>query len=117
VPTGKLSLLGPGFNENATPHWAFYNLPHPPWIDFPALDLPWSRAIILASLVSPHDPEIPCQSPTSVRKGDPERILLWSEVHTGLTLDAYGEVRVLSAAAWHQRRADLEEPGGPPLPD
>ena len=46
--------------------------------------------------------------------GSPEQIVLWSEVRTGLTLDERGDIRVLDAAAWQQRRQRLQDLGGPP---
>jgi hypothetical protein len=48
-------------------------------------------------------------------QGTPEQILLSCEVRTGLTLDEYGDVRVLNAKTWHERRERLENLGGPPL--
>ena len=47
-------------------------------------------------------------------QGTPEHILLWCEARTGLTLDEYGDVRVLDAKSWHERRERLEKLGGPP---
>lgn len=47
-------------------------------------------------------------------RGDPERILLWTQVITGLEVDALTAVRVLDAATWQQRRQRLQELGGPP---
>ena len=47
-------------------------------------------------------------------QGTPEHILLWCEARTGLTLDEYGDVRVLDAKTWHERRERLEKIGGPP---
>jgi hypothetical protein len=49
--------------------------------------------------------------------GSPEHILLWCEVRTGLTLDERGDVRVLDAKTWHERRERLEKLGGPPVSD
>ncbi len=46
----------------------------------------------------------------------PERILLWTEVMTGMELDASGEVRVLDTPTWHERRRRLEAIGGPVIP-
>jgi WD40 repeat protein len=43
------------------------------------------------------------------------RIVLWTQVLTGMELDSRGTVRVLDAAAWKDRRRRLEEAGGPPL--
>jgi WD40 repeat protein len=48
--------------------------------------------------------------------GDVERIVLWTQVLTGLELDADGVARVLDAATWHERRLRLNALGGPPLP-
>ena len=47
-------------------------------------------------------------------RGDPEQILRWIQVITGLELDERGEVRVLDAAAWQQCRQRLQILGGPP---
>jgi WD40 repeat protein len=47
-------------------------------------------------------------------EGDPERIVLWAQVITGLELDDYGGTRFLDAATWEQRRQRLQELGGPP---
>ena len=47
-------------------------------------------------------------------QGDPERILLWTQVITGAELDEYGQVRILDANTWQQRRRRLQELGGPP---
>ena len=45
-------------------------------------------------------------------KGDPERVLLWVEVITGVRVDEMAVPR-LDAAAWEQRRLRLHELGGP----
>jgi WD40 repeat protein len=42
-------------------------------------------------------------------RGDAEQILRWFQVITGLELDERGEVRVLDAAAWQQRRQRLQD--------
>jgi hypothetical protein len=47
-------------------------------------------------------------------QGTPEHILLWCDVRTGLTLDEYGDVRVLDAKTWRERRERLEKLGGAP---
>jgi WD40 repeat protein len=46
--------------------------------------------------------------------GDPEQVLLWTQVITGLELDEHGLVRWLDAATWQKRRQRLQELGGPP---
>jgi WD40 repeat protein len=48
--------------------------------------------------------------------GAPERITVWAQVLTGLELDKYGEITVLDADTWQQRRQRLAELGGPPRP-
>jgi WD40 repeat protein len=48
--------------------------------------------------------------------GHVERIVLWTQVQTGLELDADGLARVLDAATWQERRRRLGELGGPPPP-
>jgi WD40 repeat protein len=47
-------------------------------------------------------------------EGDPERIILWAQVITGLELDEYGGTPGLDATTWEQRRQRLQELGGPP---
>ena len=47
-------------------------------------------------------------------RGDPEQIFLWTQVITGLELDAAGNVHVLDAATWHERRQHLQKLGGAP---
>jgi WD40 repeat protein len=47
-------------------------------------------------------------------EGDPERVLLWVQVLTGIELDENGRTRVLDANTWQQRRQQLEKLGGPP---
>jgi WD40 repeat protein/predicted Ser/Thr protein kinase len=46
--------------------------------------------------------------------GTVERLQLWTQVITGMELDADGLVQVLGAATWQQRRQRLDELGGPP---
>jgi WD40 repeat protein/serine/threonine protein kinase len=48
--------------------------------------------------------------------GGPERIILWTQVRTGVELDTTGVIRVLDEPTWRQRRARLHRLGGPPLP-
>src|SRR5438876_9544144 len=48
-------------------------------------------------------------------EGEAERIVLWTQVITGMKLDDDGAVRVLDAPTWRQRRQRLEEMGGPPI--
>jgi len=46
--------------------------------------------------------------------GTPERAVLWTQVQTGLELNADRLISVLSAAEWHERRRRLEDLDGPP---
>jgi WD40 repeat protein len=55
------------------------------------------------------------RTPTDVA-GDPDRVGLWVQVLTGMELDPDGEARLLSPEAWEQRRRQLDERGGPPVP-
>jgi WD40 repeat protein/serine/threonine protein kinase len=48
--------------------------------------------------------------------GDRTRIVLWTQVATGLELDPAGGVLVLDTSAWQERRRRLDELGGMPLP-
>ncbi len=47
-------------------------------------------------------------------RGDPEQVLLWTQVITGLELDEHGLVRFLDTVTWQKRRQRLQELGGPP---
>jgi tetratricopeptide (TPR) repeat protein len=48
-------------------------------------------------------------------EGEPERVLLAVQVHTGLEFDEHGTVRPLGAEAWAERRRQLEDQGGSPF--
>ena len=48
--------------------------------------------------------------------GDVERLVLWTQVLTGMELTGEGVVHALDAEQWNQRRERLEKLGGPPLP-
>ena len=49
-------------------------------------------------------------------RGDPEQLLLWTQVITGLELDEHGLVRCLDAATWQKSgRAPGPEIGRPLL--
>jgi WD40 repeat protein len=47
--------------------------------------------------------------------GEVERVVLWTQVLTGMELTEHGSVRLIEAGAWHDRRRRLEHLGGPPL--
>ena len=51
---------------------------------------------------------------SACRASDSERIRLWAQVITGMETDDFGTIRVLDAAAWHDRRRRLQKLGGPP---
>jgi hypothetical protein len=48
--------------------------------------------------------------------GDAERVVLWSQVLTGLELDDDGRARPVDAETWQARRDRLQQQGGPPAP-
>jgi WD40 repeat protein len=48
--------------------------------------------------------------------GSVERIVLWTNVLTGMRLDETGAVHVLDSASWKEARRHLEDLGGPPSP-
>jgi WD40 repeat protein/serine/threonine protein kinase len=48
--------------------------------------------------------------------GGVERLLVWTQVVTGMELNPEGVFQVLDSATWQQRRQRLEELGGPPVP-
>jgi WD40 repeat protein len=52
--------------------------------------------------------------PPAPVEGEVERVVLWTQVLTGLELDADNVARVLDAPTWQERRRRLEELGGPP---
>jgi len=52
--------------------------------------------------------------PPAPVEGHVERLVLWTQVLTGLELDADKMARVLDADAWNERRRRLDELGGPP---
>ena len=55
-------------------------------------------------------------APTDV-PGDPRRIVLWTQVITGMELSQENlMIRVLAAETWRERRQLLDEQGGPPIP-
>jgi WD40 repeat protein/serine/threonine protein kinase len=56
------------------------------------------------------------QAPAPMQ-GEPERLVLWAEVVTGMELDDAGAVRVLDAEEWQSRRRQLAELDGFPPPD
>jgi WD40 repeat protein len=47
-------------------------------------------------------------------EGEAERVILWTQVITGLELGAAGAVHLLDAETWHERRQQLQALGGPP---
>jgi len=52
----------------------------------------------------------PCRVPQV--RGDPQQLLLWAQVMSGLELDENGLVHALDEATWRQRRQRLQELGG-----
>jgi WD40 repeat protein len=46
--------------------------------------------------------------------GEVDRVVLWTQVITGLELDRDDVIRVLDATTWQQCRQRLQELGGPP---
>jgi Flp pilus assembly protein TadD/sugar lactone lactonase YvrE len=53
--------------------------------------------------------------PTPVA-GDPDRIVLWTEVLTNMELDSSDATVAISGRDWDRRRQDLETRAGPPIP-
>ena len=49
-------------------------------------------------------------------EGDVTRIVLWTQVITGMEIDGGGIIRVLDGSAWEQRNQRLQSMGGPPVP-
>ena len=50
-------------------------------------------------------------------EGDPERLILWLQVITGMQLTEGGTAEVLDAEAWSERRKRLDDLGGRPMPN
>jgi Flp pilus assembly protein TadD len=48
-------------------------------------------------------------------EGPAERIVVWTEVLTGMEADLSGGLQVLDGPTWQQRRRRLQEQGGPPV--
>jgi WD40 repeat protein len=48
-------------------------------------------------------------------QGKVERVILWSQVITGMELEPSGGGRELDEVTWHQRLRRLKELGGPPI--
>jgi WD40 repeat protein len=46
--------------------------------------------------------------------GEAERLVTWTQVLTGMELDATGAIQVMDALTWQDRRRRLDEQGGPP---
>jgi WD40 repeat protein/tetratricopeptide (TPR) repeat protein len=55
------------------------------------------------------------QRPVAVT-GDVERITVWTQVLTGKEIDDHGDLRVLDTQTWQERRKQLIELGGSPIP-
>src|SRR5262249_33415139 len=53
---------------------------------------------------------------TAPVEGDVERITLWVQLLIGKELDSGGVSRDLDYKTWKERRQQLQEQGGPPLP-
>jgi WD40 repeat protein/tRNA A-37 threonylcarbamoyl transferase component Bud32 len=49
-------------------------------------------------------------------EGETQRLVLWTQLETGLEMDADGGIHAIKAAAWLQRRQQLQALGGPPAP-
>jgi hypothetical protein len=56
------------------------------------------------------------QRPQAV-KGDVKRIKLWTQVLTGTAMDDHGNLHVLDANTWQQRRQQFMQLGGNPIPE
>jgi hypothetical protein len=78
--------------------------------------LVFSGVAIMLFNSTPNYTSLVWKTPRPVQ-GTREHILLWCEARTGLTLDEHGDVRVLDAKTWHERRERLEKLGGPPRTD
>ena len=46
---------------------------------------------------------------------DPERVILWTQVITGIEADEFGNARFLDADEWQRRKERLIKLGGPPV--
>ena len=55
------------------------------------------------------------RNPAALR-GDPDKIAQWLSVVLGMEMNDSGGIRELDREEWEQRRDQLEQMGGPPLP-
>jgi WD40 repeat protein len=63
------------------------------------------------------DREVRIWRPPEVIPGEPRRLVLWSQVITGMEFVGEGdEIRHLDATTWEERREELNALGGPPRP-
>jgi WD40 repeat protein/serine/threonine protein kinase len=67
----------------------------------------------LATLVTQQGTVAFSEIPEPVQ-GTARRIILWTQILTGMELDSHGVVRVLDSKTWQERRLQLEALGGPP---
>jgi len=49
-------------------------------------------------------------------QGDPNRLVLWTQIITGIELNADGAEQLLTVPAWLEKKRALDELGGPPIP-
>src|SRR5262249_30581458 len=82
-------------------------LRHPKWFMAAA-----STADAHSLWTASHDGSVRRSALPPAADGTPEQIAVWTQVVTGLEMDANGAVQVLGAAAWSQRRERLGALGG-----
>ena len=114
-PDGKTVLTGGGDNtarlwDVATGRPIGAALQHDHWVSAGTFS-PDGRSILTGS----RDKTARLWPVASPLQGELERIILWTEVVTGMELDDAGTVSVLDAEAWRKRRLRLEELGGAPV--
>jgi WD40 repeat protein/tRNA A-37 threonylcarbamoyl transferase component Bud32 len=75
---------------------------------------PDGKTLVTSGIDSTVDRTVRLWPVPSPLAGDVERLVLWTQVLTGMELNSEGVVNMLDAEQWHERRERLEKLGGAP---